>query len=162
MTKKEALTILSPLGNTAEDLKQAYRKAALKYHPDHGGDVEIMKLVNEAYDLLKKETWTIEEKEEADQDVSIAEELLQQWNKIKFLYKINGEIAGRWIWVTGETWRHKKILKDIGFRWSPNKFAWYWHEDDYQKKNGKNYSLDDIRRKYGSTGLKNEYQTVLT
>jgi hypothetical protein len=161
MTKQEALSILRPEGNTAEALKQAYRAAAFKFHPDHGGDLEIMKLVNAAYDLLKKETWTIEEKEEADQEVSIAEELLQQWNKIKFLPKIIGEIAGRWIWVTGETWRHKKILKDIGFKWSPNKAAWYWHEADYKKKNGKKYSLDDIRKKYGSHGLRTESQSAL-
>lgn len=134
MTKKEALTILSPKDNTAVALKQAYRAAALKYHPDHGGDKNIMKLVNAAYELLKNETWTVEEKEAADMETPLTETLKAQWEHVKYLKKINGEIVGSWIWLTGETWRYKKLLKDNGFRWSPNKKAWYWHEDKGYKK----------------------------
>jgi len=39
-------------GATTEDLKIAYRKAAQLHHPDHGGDQEEMKVVNEAYEVL--------------------------------------------------------------------------------------------------------------
>jgi len=39
-----------------DSLKDAYRKAALKHHPDTGGDLETMKKVNEAYELLQKST----------------------------------------------------------------------------------------------------------
>jgi hypothetical protein len=39
-----------------DSLKEAYRKAALKYHPDKGGDLETMQKVNEAYELLQKTT----------------------------------------------------------------------------------------------------------
>jgi curved DNA-binding protein CbpA len=40
---------------TEDELKLAYRKASAKYHPDKGGDVELMKQANTAYELLKKE-----------------------------------------------------------------------------------------------------------
>jgi curved DNA-binding protein len=35
-----------------EQIKTAYRKLALKYHPDHGGDEEKFKQINEAYSVL--------------------------------------------------------------------------------------------------------------
>lgn len=38
---------------SAEQLKSAYRKAAHKYHPDKGGDVEKFKQVKAAYEFLQ-------------------------------------------------------------------------------------------------------------
>ncbi|KAF6258255.1 DnaJ-like protein [Scenedesmus sp. NREL 46B-D3] len=38
---------------TADELKKAHRKLALQHHPDKGGDVEVFKEINEAYDVLK-------------------------------------------------------------------------------------------------------------
>jgi len=32
--------------------KKAYRKIVFKYHPDHGGDPEMMKQINEIYDIV--------------------------------------------------------------------------------------------------------------
>merc|ERR1719158_1972934 len=40
-------------GASAAELKKAYRKAAMKHHPDKGGDPEKLKEINEAYDVLK-------------------------------------------------------------------------------------------------------------
>ncbi len=37
---------------TVDDIKKAYRKAALQHHPDQGGDAEKFKEVNEAYQIL--------------------------------------------------------------------------------------------------------------
>lgn len=36
-----------------DEIKQAYRKLAKKHHPDHGGDEEQFKAVNQAYDNIK-------------------------------------------------------------------------------------------------------------
>eukprot|EP01062_Namystynia_karyoxenos_P058372 TRINITY_DN49934_c0_g1_i1.p1 TRINITY_DN49934_c0_g1~~TRINITY_DN49934_c0_g1_i1.p1 ORF type:complete len:561 (+),score=198.37 TRINITY_DN49934_c0_g1_i1:92-1684(+) len=45
------------VGRDADDraLKQAYKAAALLHHPDKGGDAEMFKKVNEAYDVLSDE-----------------------------------------------------------------------------------------------------------
>tara|TARA_R100000008_G_scaffold67146_1_gene44209 strand:- start:1332 stop:1937 length:606 start_codon:yes stop_codon:yes gene_type:complete len=37
---------------TDEEIKKAYRKLAMKYHPDKGGDEEKFKQINEAYSML--------------------------------------------------------------------------------------------------------------
>lgn len=37
---------------SAEEIKKAYRKMAMKYHPDRGGDQEKFKEINEAYQVL--------------------------------------------------------------------------------------------------------------
>lgn len=50
---KDYYSILGVSKNaSAEELKKAYRKLALQYHPDRGGDQEKFKEVNEAYQIL--------------------------------------------------------------------------------------------------------------
>jgi curved DNA-binding protein len=41
-----------PKTASAEEIKKAYRKAAMKHHPDRGGDQARFKEINEAYDIL--------------------------------------------------------------------------------------------------------------
>lgn len=56
MTVDEALKVLdfdpSKLGDE-KALKQAYRKSSMKHHPDQGGTDEMMKKVNDAYEILQ-------------------------------------------------------------------------------------------------------------
>lgn len=54
MTRDEAMRVLelSDYSYTDADLKKALRKASKKYHPDLGGDPQMMMLVNEAYAFL--------------------------------------------------------------------------------------------------------------
>ena len=57
MTFDQAREILDLTGGfTPEDVKLAYKKMSAKHHPDKGGDVEMMKKVNLAYDLLKSKS----------------------------------------------------------------------------------------------------------
>lgn len=50
-----------PKNASAEDIKSAYKKQAMLYHPDRGGDANEFKKVNEAYQILsdpqKKQTY---------------------------------------------------------------------------------------------------------
>ncbi len=54
MTKPEAEKLFSLSGGyEATDVKKAYKTMSSKHHPDKGGDVEMMKSINKAWDLLK-------------------------------------------------------------------------------------------------------------
>jgi len=37
-----------------EDVERAYRRKAQVHHPDHGGDEDAMRALNEAYGVIKK------------------------------------------------------------------------------------------------------------
>ena len=39
---------------TMDELKKAYRKLAFKNHPDKGGDLEVMKVINLEYEVAFK------------------------------------------------------------------------------------------------------------
>jgi molecular chaperone DnaJ len=50
---KEYYDILGiPPGSSEEEVKKAYRKLAQEKHPDHGGNEEEFKKINEAYSIL--------------------------------------------------------------------------------------------------------------
>src|ERR1035437_10522909 len=55
MTKRDYYEILGVSKDaSADEIKKAFRRAAIKYHPDkEGGDETRFKEVNEAYEVLK-------------------------------------------------------------------------------------------------------------
>jgi len=41
---------------SADEIKKAFRRAAVEHHPDRGGNEEKFKELNEAYEVLKDES----------------------------------------------------------------------------------------------------------
>lgn len=135
-----------------EDLKKAYRAAALANHPDKGGDTAEMQRINNDYEEREKQLVKAHNATAGAKPVTeCASEFIAVIQAIIALEGLIVEICGSWIWVTGATKTHKEALKAAGYRWSNKKCAWYWHKEDdgscfYRGKK----SLDEIRAKWGS------------
>ena len=136
-----------------DELKKAYRRLAMKYHPDCGGSDEIMKQINAEHDALF-ETLKANHNKTADeyhQTTETAEEFRDIVNALLKLDGLEIELCGSWLWIGGNTKEHKDALKMMGCRWSSNKKLWYWHHEEAGRKWRKgNTTMQEIRRKYGS------------
>lgn len=62
------------------------------------------------------------------------------------------ELCGAWLWISGETKKHKDLIRSLGCRWAPKKMMWYWRPAAARcwYKNGRQKDIEDIRYKYGS------------
>jgi curved DNA-binding protein CbpA len=154
-----------PIPETLEELKKTYRKLAFEHHPDNGGDIEEMKIVNGEYsklfDRLKNihvnaqgEKYTKETNETPEQFIHIINELIR-------FEGVQIEIIGSFIWVSGNTKPYKEQLKEMSFKWSSNKLSWYLAPEGYKRRNRQNYSLQDIRNMYGSKEVESQPYTKL-
>ena len=150
---------------TLEELKKQYRELAFKYHPDRGGNNEIMKIVNNEYDELferlkdihrNKDGETYTAKQETSETSEQFKDIISELMKMD---DIVIEIIGCFIWVTGNTKTYKNRLKDLKFQWHSKKFAWYLKPEDYKKRSHKDYDLDEIREMYGTEGAVNSKGT---
>jgi curved DNA-binding protein CbpA len=137
---------------TLEELKKAYKKAALKHHPDLGGNVETMKAVNTEYsakfeELKHKHNTAPNSK----QTTETPEEFKVIIEKLLHMEGVEVELCGSWLWIAGNTFSHKFELKAAGCRWSRSKKKWYWRhaEKGCHWSRGKS-TMKDIREKYGS------------
>jgi hypothetical protein len=163
MNMVQALSIICPEEKTEMGLKKAYRAACLKHHPDKGGSLEIMKLVNAAYDFLKNcdTWWTGEQARAAKKTTPLTDTMQKMIDKLVNLPGLKIEIIGSWLWVSGMTYAHKDLLKSLKMRFSGNKKAWYYHEDDYRKKGKKQFDMNEIREMHGSETIKNNMHRTI-
>lgn len=141
---------------TLDEVKATYKKLAKQYHPDLGGDTITMQEINKEYafacaKVIKGANFS---DEKTEQEIKFSEEYRVALEKIIHLEDVNIELVGFWIWVTGNTYPVKAILKDAGFFFASKKLAWYFRTGEYQVSSRGEKSLDEIRSKYGSEVLK--------
>jgi len=155
MNIKDALSILG-LSKTAsqEQIKQAYKKASMKYHPDRNpAGLEMMKAVNVAYQWLVEKEYdgSINPIDGEEVNVNYGDMLYDAINAVIELEGITIEICSAWVWLSGNTKEHKTVIKEAGYKWASKKFMWYFRPEGYKSRNRGNWDIDKIRDVYGSS-----------
>lgn len=154
---------------TLDELKKAYKAAAMKHHPDMGGDTATMQQINAEYEarfeILKRSHNEKAAEDTSGKTYTTTESAGDFINIINHLFRMDGieiELCGRWLWISGNTMKHKEALKACGCRWSSSKKMWSWHyEKDSTGWHRGNKSMAYIRNKYGSTTFTKEQSEVL-
>lgn len=157
MNIQEALNIFGLSGDlTEKDIKTAYKKSALKYHPDRNPlGAELMKAVNAAFDFLMANIDKINQFQSADENAryDYSEELEKVLNILSGLSGVVYEVIGNWIWISGDTKEHKDTLKEMGCKWTAKKKQWFYRPEEHKSRcNRKEHSIDEIREMYGTAG----------
>jgi hypothetical protein len=159
LTHKDALNILGLNAQATQDeIKAAYRKACSQYHPDRNpAGLEMMQLINVAYEALQDYTG-----EEIEQEAG-AEMYGEQINAALNLLISLGleiELCGSWIWVHGNSYAHRAILKENGFMWAPVKKLWYFRPADYKSCGRGKWDMDKIRSIHGSQKINSNQRNL--
>jgi hypothetical protein len=156
-----------------EEAKKLYKELARKHHPDLGGDLRTMQEINAEYSLFQAKGATAEararqtnahaegKKSAADfHDLDEVEGILKE--KIEFALNLDGvevELIGLWIWISGDTKKHKEAIKaNGGWKWSPKKEGQPWYFAGVPSFNRKPQDLETIRANYGSRKFTREWQ----
>ena len=153
------MTYLTKNYTEISELKRDYFRLAKKIHPDHGGDVEKMKALNNEYEKLvttiptkasqKSENGSVRYYSYDSEFIDMVNELLKVKKSLPF---IEIEVCGFFIYVTGTKKENRKVFnkEGLGLLWNSKKLAWYYKPAWYSKKGGKTWDMDKIRDAYGS------------
>ena len=144
---------------TLDELKKVYKHLAQKHHPDVGGDTRTMQEINAEYEARFEVLKRSQNEQAAEDTTGKARATTESAGDfiaiIDHLLKLDGleiELCGRWLWIGGDTKKHKEALKACGCRWSSSKKLWNWHfAEDGDKWHRGSKSMSQIRSKYGST-----------
>lgn len=149
--------------NNIEDAKALYRRLVMKWHPDLSHDPDATRIIAEINtewekvfaalkDVHKRSdgstyTETREDKKSAETAGEFAEIIAQ-------LVKLDGitvELVGSWVWVSGNTFPHKDVLKAMGFQWAAKKRMWNYHKEPWVRHGKREIPMEAIKAKYGCT-----------
>lgn len=168
-TKRPETTIFSSCANTKE-VVALYRKLVKELHPDTNPGIDAAKFraVQDEYDFVMKSQifaawksaeqtkqsnysekgWTYKETVTVWEVEEISELLADLVADLVFIEDIQVEIAGLWLWVTGNTYACKSVLKAKGFTWMSKKVAWaYMGVETHSRKF---HTLEEVRAMHHS------------
>lgn len=141
---------------TVEEIKSEYRRLAMKYHPDRGGDTATMQEINSQYHAALKNCHGQTTKGSDNQEhrywyhAETEQEIMDALAEILRI-KMDAEVwlIGKWIWVMGNTKPVKEALKQAGCRWHSKRSAWYWHNQEYRSSFNRQVDLNGLASMYG-------------
>ena len=157
-----------------EDIKATYKELCRKYHPDFSKSdtLEDMKSINNEYDEVfntyKNIHKSMNESEDTDNTYTSkhsTSEMPEQFRDIiSNLINLEGleiDLVGTWIWLQGNTYQHKDIIKSLGFKWAGQKKAWYWHSEDEKSHSRKKMTLEEIKNLHGCQSFETKKKPLI-
>lgn len=160
MNTIEALNVLNVKNDvTKTELKAAYKKLSLKYHPDRNPiGLEMMKMVNEAYLFLSENLEYIlrnTANSTAEDFYNFSEEMANVLEQVSQMEGVIYEMLGNWLWIYGDTKAYKDDFKKLNCLWASKKKCWYFRPNEHKCiGNRKERTFDEIRNNYKSNGAK--------
>ena len=115
------------------------------------GQEEMMGLIRADYTVLKQ-TLSIAKPADTNKGQATMNQMIDALHSKIKIEGLQVEIIKDWLWISsGKTYDVREELKELGFRYSSDKKAWYWRNDE-KRITGKHdpLSFDEIRSKYGS------------
>ena len=141
---------------TYDDAKAMFRKYCLELHPDTGGNKESFIAMYQEYEKLLKSGHFHCSKEETEKEETFTSYYSDILGRVITLADIHIEIIGTWIWISGNTFEKREYLKGLGFMFSGSKKSWFFNGSNKKHRTFKNYSLNDLRNKWGFTNIDNK------
>jgi len=165
---------------TLDDVKHRYRELMKEHHPDHGGNEEIAKAINDEYDLALKRA--VRDSPKSDKDdfdlhghatktkwwfdgqgfhykrgfgLHYTDKFWETLGEATRVFNCGIEVIGTWIWL----WElsNVQVLQAVGmgFTHSPKHKGWFWYDPEVQDWNRRigpkrEYTTDDLRNMWGA------------
>ena len=142
---------------TLEDVKTTYKTLCKKYHPDLNATdtTAIMQEINAEYETAFNRLKNIHRDSTGKTYTKTTTETPQEFRaileKVIHLDGITIELIGKWLWISGNTYKHRKAISAAGFQWAKAKKMWYYHRpEDAAALRGRNLDISYIRYIFGS------------
>ena len=140
--------------NNMEQLRTQYKNLCLQLHPAKGNDHEqFCAMFDEYQKILKNLSWAdIQAGGKTEFNFEGETALSKALREVMTLNKVNVELCGSWIWVSGETFPAKDRLRELGYFFSRSKKKWYFpaYGRTVKGKYRGGISMKKIRERYGS------------
>jgi len=135
-----------------DNLKKEYFKLAKKYHPDSGGSTAQFQSLQNEYEIAFKKLLSGSKlsTDEKNNETLIDEEIRKIIDQIISLDDIKIELVGKWLWVGGNTYPVRTVLKQAGLTFIKKQGVPYWVYKGVESSGRGKMSLDEIKNKYGT------------
>lgn len=134
---------------TIQELKKIYRSLAMELHPDRGGNEENFKVLVNEYEIMLSKLQAASKQTQEENELD--EEYKNIIDKLINFEGLTIEVIGTWIWISGNTFKAKDTIKDLGFKWAAKKKMWYKSPEGVTtKRSRKEFTINEIKQMHGT------------